>query len=101
MEIDPDTGTVRMDWHGYSLDQVDTWADRIVEAAWSNGFEYVEFVHGAPDIGTRGSLGLEREPARGPRDDQGPPAQAPLRQPLAPLGARAARRASTASRRGA
>ena len=23
-----------MDWHGYGLDQVETWADRIVEAAW-------------------------------------------------------------------
>ena len=46
-----------MDWHHYSLDQVDTWADRIVEAAWSHGYEYVEFVHGAPDIGTRGSYG--------------------------------------------
>ena len=57
MEVDPDTGTVRMDWHHYSLDQVDTWADRIVEAAWEHGYAYVEFVHGAPDIGTRGSFG--------------------------------------------
>ena len=56
MEIDPDSLTVRMDWHGYGLDQVETWADRIVEAGWENGFEHVEFVHGAPDIATRGSL---------------------------------------------
>ena len=57
MDIDPDTMTVRMDWHGYGLDQVETWADRIVEAAWSNGFERVEFVHGSPGLGTRGSYG--------------------------------------------
>jgi len=57
IELDPDNGTVRMDWHHYSLDQVDTWADRIVEAAFEHGFEYVEFVHGAPDVATRGSFG--------------------------------------------
>jgi hypothetical protein len=57
MDVDAHTATVRMDWHGYGLDQVETWADRIVEAAWSNGFEWVEFVHGAPDLATRGSLG--------------------------------------------
>ena len=57
MDIDPDTMTVRMDWHGYGLDQVETWADRIVEAAWSNGFRHVEFVHGSPGLGTRGSYG--------------------------------------------
>ncbi len=65
MEVDPDNGTVRMDWHHYSLDQVDTWADRIVEAAWEHGFGYVEFVHGAPDIGTRGSFGRVGQPAGG------------------------------------
>jgi hypothetical protein len=65
VEIDPDTLTVRMDWHGYGLDQVETWADRIVEAAWSNGFEYVEFVHGAPDISARGSLGRKGESRAG------------------------------------
>lgn len=65
MEIDPETLTVRMDWHGYGLDQVETWADRIVEAAYRNGFEYVEFVHGAPDIGTRGSLGWQGGTTRG------------------------------------
>lgn len=57
MDIDPDTLTVSMDWHGYGLDQVETWADRIVEAAWFNGFEHVEFVHGSPAFGTRGSFG--------------------------------------------
>lgn len=54
-----------MDWHHYSLDQVDTWADRIVEAAWTHGYEWVEFVHGAPDIGTRGSFGRRSEGAGG------------------------------------
>ena len=57
MEIDQDTLTVRMDWHGYGLDQAETWADRIVEAAWTNGFEHVEFVHGSPGLGVRGSFG--------------------------------------------
>jgi hypothetical protein len=65
VEIDPDTLTVRVDWHGYGLDQVETWADRIVEAAWTNGFQCVEFVHGAPDIATRGSLGWKGGPAEG------------------------------------
>lgn len=65
MEIDPHTLTVRMDWHGYGLDQVDTWAGKIVEAAWLNGYEYVEFVHGAPDVGTRGTLGWKGERAQG------------------------------------
>jgi hypothetical protein len=65
MEIDPDTLTVRMDWHGYGLDQVETWADRIVEAGWANGYAYVDFVHGAPDIGTRGSLGWQGGKAQG------------------------------------
>jgi len=59
MDIDHDNRTVRMDWHGYGLDQVETWADRVVEAAWNHGFLYVEFVHGAPDVGTRGSLGWQ------------------------------------------
>jgi hypothetical protein len=56
IEIDADTRTVRIDWHRYSLDQVETWADRVVEAAWEHGFDYVEFVHGAADVGARGSL---------------------------------------------
>ena len=86
MDIDPDTLTVRVDWHGYGLDQVETWADRIVEAAWANGFEYVEFVHGAPDIATRGSFGWKGGPAAGPGHDQAAPAQTALRKPLAPLG---------------
>jgi hypothetical protein len=46
-----------MDWHQYSIDQVETWADRIVQAAWEHGFTHVEFVHGAADVNTRGSLG--------------------------------------------
>ena len=65
MELDDHTATVRMDWHRYSLDQVDTWADRIVEAAWEHGYAYVEFVHGAPDIGTRGSFGRKDDLAGG------------------------------------
>jgi hypothetical protein len=56
---------VRVDWHHYSLDQVDTWADRVVEAAWSHGYEWVEFVHGAPDVGTRGTLGWDGRAAAG------------------------------------
>jgi hypothetical protein len=65
MEIDPDASMVRVDWHHYSLDQVDTWADRVVEAAWAHGYEWVEFVHGAPDVGTRGTLGWDGRAAAG------------------------------------
>ena len=64
VELDPDTGTVRMDWHQYSLDQVETWADRIVEAAWQHGYSWVEFVHGASDVSARGSLGWDGRGAR-------------------------------------
>ena len=46
-----------MDWHGYAIDQVETWADRIVEAAWNHGFRCVEFVHGAADVAARGTIG--------------------------------------------
>jgi len=46
-----------MDWHGYALDQVETWADRIVQAAWEHGFSSVEFVHGAADVAARGTIG--------------------------------------------
>jgi hypothetical protein len=65
VDIDYDTGTVRLDWHGYATDQVDAWADRIVEAAWSHGFRSVEFVHGAADISARGSRGWAGEVASG------------------------------------
>jgi hypothetical protein len=57
IEIDPDTQTVRVDWHGYAVDQVETWADRIVQAAWEHGLRYVEFVHGAADVAARGTIG--------------------------------------------
>jgi hypothetical protein len=57
MEIDPDGAVVRVDWHGYAPDQVETWADRIVEAAYEHGFARVEFVHGAVDVATRGTPG--------------------------------------------
>jgi len=46
-----------MDWHGYAVDQVETWADRIVQAAWEHGYERVEFVHGAADVAARGTIG--------------------------------------------
>jgi hypothetical protein len=36
---------------------VETWADRIVEAAYEHGFERVEFVHGAADVSARGTPG--------------------------------------------
>jgi hypothetical protein len=57
IEIDPDSQTVRVDWHGYAIDQVETWADRVVKAAWEHGLRYVEFVHGAADVAARGTLG--------------------------------------------
>jgi hypothetical protein len=65
VDIDPDTLTIRVDWHGYGVDQVETWADRVVEAAWANGYRCVEFVHGAPDLATRGSLGWQGDQVRG------------------------------------
>lgn len=57
MDLDPDTQTIRVDWHGYALDQVETWSDRVVQAAWEHGLRYVEFVHGAADVATRGTIG--------------------------------------------
>jgi hypothetical protein len=57
MEVDPDGATVRVDWHGYAPDQVETWADRIVEAAYEHGYARVEFVHGAVDVAARGTPG--------------------------------------------
>jgi hypothetical protein len=48
-----------MDWHGYAADQVETWADKVVEAAWVHGFDYVEFVHGAGDVTARGMPGYD------------------------------------------
>ncbi|MEX0992965.1 MAG: hypothetical protein WDZ37_03120 [Solirubrobacterales bacterium] len=54
--------TVRVDWHGYAIDQVEVWADKVVQAAWAHGFAYVEFVHGAPDLAARGTLGYEGDP---------------------------------------
>ena len=66
IEVDPDTQTVRLDWHGYAVDQVETWADRIVQAAWEHGFRYVEFVHGAADVAARGTIGHD-SPAVGGR----------------------------------
>jgi hypothetical protein len=57
MEVDPDARTIRMDWHGYAVDQVETWADRVVQAAWEHGFRCVEFVHGAADVAARGTIG--------------------------------------------
>jgi hypothetical protein len=57
MEIDPSSETVRVDWHGYALDQVETWSDRVVQAAWEHGLRYVEFVHGAADVAAMGTIG--------------------------------------------
>jgi hypothetical protein len=59
MDVDHDTGTVRVDWHGYAPDQAATWADRVVESAFAHGFNYVEFVHGAADVLARGTPGYE------------------------------------------
>jgi hypothetical protein len=57
MEIDHVTETVRVDWHRYAPDQVETWSDKVVEAAYAHGFRYVEFVHGASDVVARGTPG--------------------------------------------
>jgi hypothetical protein len=56
---------VRVDWHGYAVDQVETWADRILEAAYEHGFRRVEFVHGASDVASRGTIGHDQPSVRG------------------------------------
>ncbi len=56
---------MRVDWHGYALDQVDTWADRVVQAAWEHGLLYVEFVHGAADVAARGTIGHDSPAIQG------------------------------------
>jgi hypothetical protein len=56
---------VRVDWHRYAPDQVGTWADRVIEAAYAHGFRYVEFVHGAADVAARGTPGYEGAPVQG------------------------------------
>jgi hypothetical protein len=48
---------VRVDWHRYAPDQVATWADPVIEAAYEHGFRRVEFVHGATDVVARGTPG--------------------------------------------
>ena len=53
---------MRIDWHGYAPDQVATWADRVIEAAFRHGFRCVEFVHGAVDVGARGTPGYQAPP---------------------------------------
>jgi hypothetical protein len=62
IEFDHDNATVRLDWHGYAIDQVDTWADRVVESAWKHGYDYVEFIHGAGDVSAPGTLGHGGDP---------------------------------------
>ena len=57
MDVDPDSGSVSVDWHRYAPDQVELWADRVVEAAYLHGFARVEFVHGAADVVARGTPG--------------------------------------------
>jgi hypothetical protein len=57
IELDHETGTARVDWHGYAPDEAELWSDRIIEAAYQHGFRYVEFVHGAADVAARGSPG--------------------------------------------
>jgi hypothetical protein len=65
MEIDHDSSTVRVDWHQYAPDQVETWSDLVIEAAFAHGFRYVEFVHGASDVVARGTPGFSGEAVDG------------------------------------
>jgi hypothetical protein len=65
VEFFPETSTVRVDWHGYALDQVETWADRVVQAAYEHGYHRVEFVHGAADVATRGTIGHDKPSVSG------------------------------------
>lgn len=57
MDVDYDAGNVTVDWHRYTPDQVALWSDKVVEAAYAHGFKTVEFVHGAADVGARGTPG--------------------------------------------
>jgi hypothetical protein len=61
IELDHERDTVRVDWHRYAPDQVETWADQVVEAAYRHGFRHVEFVHGAVDVAARGTPGYAGE----------------------------------------
>src|SRR5207247_5776288 len=45
--------------------QVETWADRIVEAAYRHGFRRVEFVHGSQDVAARGTIGHAERSVQG------------------------------------
>jgi len=65
MEIDHEAETVRVDWHRYAPDQVEAWADRVVEAAWLHGFRQVVFVHGAADVVARGTPGWDGDDVAG------------------------------------
>ena len=56
---------MRVDWHQYTPDQVATWADRVIEAAFAHGFRHVEFVHGATDVVARGTPGYEGSRVQG------------------------------------
>jgi hypothetical protein len=69
---------VRVDWHGYAPDQAATWADRVIEAAFRHGFQRVEFVHGAVDVGARGTPGHEAPGAT----VSGPPGRGQIKQLL-------------------
>ena len=65
MEIEHDTGIVRVDWHRYAPDQVALWADKGLQAAYEHGFTAVEFVHGAPEVAARGTPGWTGQGAGG------------------------------------
>ena len=65
MDIDNDSMTVRMDWHQYAPDQVETWSDLLIEAAFAHGYRYVEFVHGAADVAARGTIGHDSPAIQG------------------------------------
>jgi hypothetical protein len=63
--LDHDTETVRVDWHQYAPDQVETWSDKVIEAAYAHGYRFVEFVHGASDVVARGTPGYEGDRVEG------------------------------------
>src|SRR5437763_16869476 len=65
MEIEHDTGIVRVDWHRYAPDQVALWADKVLQAAYEHGFAAVEFVNGAPEVAARGTPGWTGQAAGG------------------------------------
>jgi hypothetical protein len=72
MELDPDTQTIRVDWHGYASIRWKRGPIASSRRAWEHGLRYVEFVHGAADV-PRAGRSARQPGGRGPRASEGRP----------------------------